>query len=79
MAITQSPLGVTEQEDSVFGQVSSTVAPVFEPLGFGTWQATGSLITGFIAKELVVSTLSQIYVGAQEDLLSKRRIRLWTT
>ena len=62
------PLGVTEQQDSVFGQTSAALAPVFEPLGFGTWQATGSLITGFIAKELVVSTLSQIYVGAQDDL-----------
>ncbi|MCO5182732.1 MAG: ferrous iron transport protein B [Anaerolineae bacterium] len=62
------PLGVAEQEDSLFGQVSATVAPVFEPLGFGTWEATGSLITGFIAKELVVSTLSQIYIGAQDDL-----------
>ena len=41
---------------------------MFEPLGFGTWEATGSLITGFIAKELVVSTLSQIYIGAQDDL-----------
>lgn len=68
------PLGVTNQEDSVFGQASTTIAPVFEPLGFGTWQATGSLITGFIAKELIVSSLSQIYVGAQDDLASETTI-----
>ncbi len=49
-------------EDSVFGTVSRTAAPVFEPAGFGSWQATGSLITGFVAKEVVISTMSQIYV-----------------
>jgi ferrous iron transport protein B len=56
-------------EDSVFGTVSETVSPVFAPAGFGEWQASGSLITGFIAKEVVVGTMSQIYVGetAAED------------
>ena len=42
------------------------VAPVFKPAGFGTWQASGSLVTGFIAKEVVVGTMSQIYVGGEE-------------
>ena len=36
------------------------------PAGFGNWQASGSLITGFIAKEVVVGTMSQIYVGGEE-------------
>jgi ferrous iron transport protein B len=49
-------------EDSVFGTLSSAVAPVFKPAGFGSWQASGSLITGILAKEVVVSTMSQIYV-----------------
>ena len=48
-------------EDSAFAAVSSAVAPVFAPAGFGTWEASGSLITGFVAKEVVVSTMSQIY------------------
>jgi ferrous iron transport protein B len=48
-------------EDSVFGAVSSAVAPVFAPLGFGGWQASGSLITGFVAKEVVVATMAQVY------------------
>lgn len=48
-------------EDSAFATVSSAIAPVFAPAGFGTWEASGSLLTGFVAKEVVVSTMSQIY------------------
>ena len=47
--------------DSAFAGVSSVVAPIFKPAGFGTWEASGSLLTGFVAKEVVVSTMSQIY------------------
>lgn len=49
-------------EDSVFGVVSGAIAPVFAPAGFGSWQASGSLMTGFLAKEVVVGTMNQIYV-----------------
>ncbi|WP_175935662.1 ferrous iron transport protein B [Corynebacterium sp. Marseille-P4321] len=52
-------------EDSVYGVVSGTVAPVFEPAGFGSWSLTGPLITGFLAKEAVISTWAQTY--ALED------------
>lgn len=48
--------------DSIFGSVSGAIAPVFKPAGFGNWQAAGSLITGFLAKEVVVGTMNQIYV-----------------
>jgi len=51
-------------QDSVFGAVSSTVAPVFQPAGFGSWQATGSLVGGFLAKEIIVSSMNQIYMGS---------------
>jgi ferrous iron transport protein B len=61
------PWGVESQRDSYFGQASASVAPVFEPAGFGTWEATGALVTGFIAKEVVVSTMGQIYVGGEDD------------
>ena len=61
------PLGVQTQRDSWFGRVSATIAPAFAPLGFGTWQATGALVTGFAAKEVVVSTLSTIYAGDALD------------
>ena len=60
------PWGVEDQRDSYFGQASAAVAPVFAPAGFGTWEATGALATGFIAKEVVVSTMGQIYVGGDD-------------
>ena len=41
-------------------------APVFAPLGFGNWETGGALVTGFMAKEIVVSTMSQIYLGGEE-------------
>ncbi|MDX9863731.1 MAG: ferrous iron transport protein B [Anaerolineaceae bacterium] len=47
--------------DSVFAGVSSVIAPVFKPLGYGEWQASGSLITGFVAKEVVVGSMAQVY------------------
>lgn len=55
------PWGVADQRDSYYGRFSAAIAPALEPAGFGEWESAGSLVTGFIAKELVVSTLSQIY------------------
>jgi ferrous iron transport protein B len=60
------PWGVTDQRDSYFGRVSGAISPVFAPLGFGNWETGGALVTGFIAKEIVVSTMSQIYLGGEE-------------
>jgi ferrous iron transport protein B len=53
--------------DSLFGAVSRTVAPVFKPAGFASWETAGALITGFVAKEAVISTMSQIYVDETGD------------
>ncbi len=52
--------------DSAYGAVSEAVSPVFEPAGFGTWSLTGPLVTGFVAKEAVISTWAQTY--AVEDV-----------
>jgi ferrous iron transport protein B len=60
------PWGVEEQRHSYFGQVSAAAAPAFAPAGFGTWEASGALVTGFIAKEVVVASMAQTYVGADE-------------
>lgn len=60
------PWGVENPRQSLFGQVSAGITPVFAPAGFDKWEATGSLVTGFIAKEVVVSTMAQIYVGQAE-------------
>jgi ferrous iron transport protein B len=57
------PWGVENQKDSLYGQVSMAVAPVLEPAGFGSYENAGALLTGLIAKELVVSTLAQVYNG----------------
>ena len=46
---------------SGFAAVSRVMAPALEPAGFGSWQASGSLITGFVAKEVIVSSMAQIF------------------
>ncbi|MFF4777038.1 ferrous iron transport protein B [Microtetraspora fusca] len=53
--------GRTPIEHSVFGAASHAVAPAFAPAGFGDWHASAALITGFVAKEAVVSTMAQTY------------------
>jgi ferrous iron transport protein B len=60
------PWGVRDQRDSYFGRFSSAISPVFAPLGFGNWETGGALVTGFMAKEIVVSTMSVIYLGGEE-------------
>lgn len=49
-------------EDSVLGTLGGAVATVFAPAGFGTWEASSSLVTGVLAKEIVVGTMAVIYV-----------------
>ncbi|MBI3151195.1 MAG: ferrous iron transport protein B [Chloroflexi bacterium] len=61
------PWGVAEQRDSYFGKVSGMIAPVFTPLGFGNWETSGALVSGFMAKEIVVSTMSQVYLSGTID------------
>jgi ferrous iron transport protein B len=61
------PWGVENQRDSYFGKFSGAIAPVFVPLGFGNWETGGALVSGFMAKEIVVSTMSQIYLGDAES------------
>ena len=46
---------------SIIGTIGSFIAPIFKPLGFGTWMAAVALLTGIVAKESVVSTLSILY------------------
>ncbi len=46
---------------SILGVFGTMIAPIFAPLGFGQWQASVSLLTGLVAKEAVVSTMSVLY------------------
>ena len=58
---------VSDSADSLLATVGLLLAPFFAPLGFGDWRASTSLITGFIAKESVISTLG-ILLGASGDV-----------
>lgn len=52
---------VTDSQDSILAMVAGWIAPIFAPLGFGDWRISTALITGFMAKESVVSTLSVLF------------------
>lgn len=60
---------VTDSKDSILAMAASVVAPIFQPMGFGDWRISTALITGFMAKESVVSTLSVLF-GSTEALLA---------
>ena len=52
---------VTDSRKSMLAVIASVIAPIFRPLGFGDWRISTSLITGFLAKESVVSTLNVLF------------------
>ena len=56
---------VTDSKDSILAGAAGLIAPVFAPLGFGDWRISTALISGFMAKESVVATLSVLMPGAQ--------------
>ncbi len=60
------PIG-SDKEHSYLGRVGKVISPVLKPLGFGTWQAGSSIISGIVAKEVVVSTMGTLYVGDQDE------------
>ena len=59
---------VTSTDQSLLAKIGSIVAPLFAPLGFGDWRVSTALITGFMAKESVVSTLT-VLLGGNTALL----------
>ncbi|WP_442853533.1 ferrous iron transport protein B [Bacillus sp. FJAT-27231] len=64
------PHGLNVQmDDSFLALVGGFAAPLLAPLGFGTWQAGAALITGFLAKEVVVSSMNIIYHVPNVDSL----------
>ncbi len=60
------PWGVESKKDSYLGKAGQVMAPALAPLGFGTWEAASSLITGVIAKEIVVGTMAEIYAPKEK-------------
>ena len=57
-----------EASKSMLAQISSLAAPLFEPLGCGDWRVVTSLVSGLLAKEVVVSTLSTLIPGGAEAI-----------
>ena len=73
------PLGVEYgSQESIIGIIGSFIAPALTPLGFGTYEAATALISGIVAKEVVVSTLGTIY-GADGGGLVEVLANSWTT
>ena len=58
---------VDDVHDSAYGVLADAVAPVFAPDGFDDWHASAALITGFVAKEVVVGSMSQSYHADEPD------------
>ncbi|SDL19230.1 ferrous iron transport protein B [Tessaracoccus oleiagri] len=54
-------------QDSAYAALAETVAPVFAPAGFGSWESSGALVTGFVAKETIISTWAQTYAVADPE------------
>lgn len=52
---------VENMDESIFGVIGSIIAPVFAPLGFGDWKSSVALLTGFVAKEVVVATMGILH------------------
>ena len=65
--LSSVPFGVEYgSQESVLGMIGSAIAPIFAPLGFSTWQAGIAILTGLVAKEVVVSTFTTLG-GLEED------------
>ena len=61
---------VSNPEESILAIIASKIAPIFKPCGYGNWRVVVSLVTGFLAKESVVSTLNILVPGTIQTLLT---------
>ena len=60
---------VSDAEQSILASVARLVSPLMNPIGLGDWQIVVSLVSGFIAKESVVSTLEILFAGGIEQVI----------
>lgn len=59
---------IKDPEESIIGAIGKAIAPIFAPLGFGDWRSSVALLTGFVAKEVVVATMGILHgVGGTGD------------
>ena len=61
---------VSNPEKSILAIIANKIAPIFKPCGYGNWQIVVALVTGFLAKESVVSTLNVLLPGQIQTLLT---------
>lgn len=62
--LSHLPYGVEyASQSSLIGQIGGAIAPIFKPLGFGSWEASTALLFGIVAKEVVVATLGTVYAA----------------
>ena len=61
---------VTDSKDSILAMVAGVLAPIFKPIGLGDWRICTALISGFMAKESVVSTLEVLFGGGIASVLT---------
>ncbi|MDB2050398.1 nucleoside recognition domain-containing protein, partial [Clostridium perfringens] len=59
--------GMCEMEDSILASIGRSIQWIFAPLGFGNWKASVGVVTGWIAKENIVSTFGVLY-GASDAI-----------
>ena len=69
---------VKDSSQSILAMVAGWIAPVFAPLGLQDWRIVTSLISGFMAKESVVSTLQVLFVGGVHNALTTLSICFFT-
>ena len=63
---------VTDSSESIMAKISSLIAPIFRPIGLGDWRIVTSFISGFMAKESVVSTMEILFGGGITVALTKQ-------
>lgn len=69
--LTNLPLNVEPgSQASILGQIGTIVAPIFAPLGFGDWQSSVALVTGLVAKEVVLSTYGTLFGVGEAGLVT---------
>lgn len=62
--------GMVDINESFIASIGGFIAPIFAPLGFGTWENSVALLTGLMAKEVVVGTLGILYAGGLETAIA---------
>lgn len=66
IAEIEAQMAIDHQENSYIGHIGRAITPIMKPLGFN-WKISVSLLSGMAAKEIVVSTLSVLYTGSDEE------------